>query len=414
MLNKKIVAWALYDLANTAFTSPFVTIFWPLLVTSILGGNEFHMGITVAISILIFSLVVPVVGIISDKTNIRKPFIVIPTLIMVVIITFLPWTNLFWNLILAGIATILYNVSLTIYNTLLPRLASDEEMGKISGIGMATGFTGTLLSIIIAYLTLKYFSTDTIETITGINAVFPVVAIFFLVFSLPLLFIIKDEEKKQKVRISFTGIKKLFYDILFTLRNMLKIKGMLHFLVFYALFSNALAAIDIFFFLFSQKEIGMTLVGFMYMFMGQSFGACIGAVLFGKLADRYGAKKMLSISIILWVVVVMTFVLSKNLTIFWIAGLIGSIAFGGSFATSRTLFVFLAPENKIGEFFGYSQIVSKLAALLGPLLGGWLIVAYSYNISLLMVLFFLVLSFFYIIKTPDLRASSRDKSSVHI
>ena len=158
----------------------------------------------------------------------------------------------------------------------------------------------------------------------------------------------------------------------------------------------------------------MTLVGFIYLFMGQSFGACIGAVLFGKLADKYGAKKMLSLSIILWVVVVMTFVLSKNLTIFWIAGLIGSIAFGGSFATSRTLFVFLAPENKIGEFFGYSQIVSKLAALLGPLLGGWLIVAYSYNISLLMVLFFLVLSFFYIIKTPDLRASSRNESSIHI
>ena len=90
MLNKKIAAWALYDLANTAFTSPFVTIFWPLLVTSVLGGNEFQIGLTVAIGVIIFSLIVPFVGTISDRTNIRKPFIVIPTMLMVIIIMILP------------------------------------------------------------------------------------------------------------------------------------------------------------------------------------------------------------------------------------------------------------------------------------------------------------------------------------
>ena len=176
-------------------------------------------------------------------------------------------------------------------------------------------------------------------------------------------------------------------------------------LAYFALFSNALAAIDIFFYLFAKKEIGMSLTGFMLLFMAQSFGAGSGAIIFGKLADSYGAKKMLQICTIIWVLVIAAFIASKNLTAFIIAGLLGSIAFGGSLANARTLFVFLSPNDKMGEYFGYSQIVSRLAAILGPLLGGWLIVSYGYNYALIMVIVFLLSCFIYLNKTPDLRAS---------
>lgn len=399
MLNKKIIAWSLYDLANTAFTSPFATIFWPLLLTSVLGGNEFHLGLTVAIAIFVFSILIPIIGTISDKTNIRKPFIVIPTLAMILIIIVLPYTNLFWNLVLAGIAIVFYNISLSIYNALLPTLASEEEMGKISGIGMATGFAGTILSILVAYFTLRYFATDTIETVAGIKAVFPSVALFFLVFSLPLLFIIKDE-KVKRTKIFY---RKEFLQFFSAVKSIFRIKGMFNFLAYFALFSNALAAIDIFFYLYAKNEIGLSLVNFMFLFMAQASGACVGAVLFGKLSDSHGAKNMLKICTALWIFVMITFIISKAPFVFWVAGLAGSIAFGGSLASSRTIFVFLAPKDKMGEFFGYSQIVSRLAAIFGPLIGGFLIVKVNYNSTLLMVMGFLVLSFLFLEKTPDLR-----------
>lgn len=404
MINKKIIAWALYDLANTAFTSPFATIFWPLLLTSALGGNEFHLGLTVAIAILVFSILIPIIGTISDQTNIRKPFIVIPTLAMISIIIVLPHANLFWNLVFAGIAIVLYNISLSIYNALLPTLASEEEMGNISGIGMATGFTGTLLSILVAYFTLRYFATDTIETVTGIKAVFPAIALFFLVFSLPLLFIIKDE-KVKRTKIIY---RKEFLKIFSTLKFLFRVKGMSTFLVYYALFSNALAAIDIFFYLYAKNEIGLSLVNFMFLFMAQALGACLGAIFFGKLSDSHGAKNMLKICTALWIIVIMTFIISKTSLVFGVAGLVGSIAFGGSLASSRTMFVFLSPKDKMGEFFGYFQIVSRLAAILGPLIGGLLIVKYNYNVALIMVLAFLMGCFVFLLKIPDVRRSHRN------
>ncbi|MEK6984657.1 MAG: MFS transporter [Nanoarchaeota archaeon] len=403
MFNKKIIAWALYDLANTAFTSPFVTIFWPLLVTEILHGNEFHLGLSVAIGVFAFGMTIPVIGLISDNTNIRKPFIFIPTILMILIIAILPWTNLFLNLILAAIVIVLYNISLSIYNTLLPLLATDKEMGKISGFGMAAGFTGTILSMLVAYFTLKLFETDTIKTATGIKAVFPIIAGFFLIFSVPLLIYFKDE-KVRKLKLSASQI---FFKIFNTLKALFRIKGMLPFLVHFGLFSNALAAIDIFFFLYAQKEIGMQLGQFIILFMGQSIGACFGALILGKLSDRYGPKSMLLVSTVAWVFVVGFFIASKNLATFWVVGLLGSIAFGGSMANARTLFVFLTPRDKIGEFFGYSQVVNRLAAILGPLIGGLLIVNYGYNAVLIMIMAFIVFSLFYLFIVPDLRSSSK-------
>ena len=413
-LNKKIIAWALYDLANTAFTSPFVTIFWPLLVTEIIGGDELHLGITIALGVVAFSLVIPFIGLFSDRTNMRKPFVVIPTIAMIIMIAFLPKFNLMLGLILAGIVTVLYNISLSIYNTLLPHLASEKDMGKVSGFGMACGFIGTIASMFIAELTLKYFEngqplvmrngeTDSLITLLGVKATFPVIAVFFLVFSLPFIFIYKDEGKK-KLNLNFSQmLRKIFT----TLKELFHIKGMIPYFAYFALFSNALAAIDIFFYLFSKNEVHMHLIDFIHLFMGQSIGAALGALILGKLADKYGAKMMLKLSTIMWVFVVGIFIFSRNIKTFWIAGLIGSFAFGGSMANARTLFVFLTPSDKTGEFFGYSQIVSRLAAMLGPVIGGWLIVKYGYNSVLYMIMTFILFSLIYLYKTPDLRSITK-------
>lgn len=399
MFRKKVISWALYDWANTAFTSPFRTIFWPLLVTGFLGGNEFQLGLTVALAIFAFSIAVPFIGAISDAAKIRMPFIIIPTILTVLIVAFLPLFALVSGLILAGIAIVLYNISLAIYNTILPEIASEKEMGKISGLGMGFGFLGTIASIGVAYVVLRFFAAESLETIAGVKAVFPAIALFFLVFSLPLFLTHKDKPaEKHKIRIA-----KAFLAIKSTFRHIAKLEGMAPFLASAALFANALAAIDVFFFLFAKKEIGVALEGFIFLFMAQSLGASSGAVFFGRLADRIGPKNVLKIGGVAWIIVAAMFVASKSAAVFWIAGLLGSLAFGSVLSASRTLFVFLAPPQKIGEFFGYSQIAGKFTGLFGPPIAGWLIVAYGYNAALIMVLALLAASFLFILKIPDVR-----------
>jgi UMF1 family MFS transporter len=400
MKPKEVLAWGLYDLANTAFTSPFRTIFWPLLVTSFLGGNEFQLGLTVTLGVLVFSLFIPIIGTISDTMRIRMPFIIIPSLLTIAAIAGIPFVGLHWSLLLGGAAIVFYNTALSIYNTLLPDIARAREMGKVSGIGIGMGFLGTILSLLVAYGVLRYFSTaGKLETAQGVTAVFPVLAAFFLVFSLPLFLSFKDKPAQHKrIRIA-----QAFQGIVATFMHLRSLRGMIPFMCATFFFSNALAAIDIFFFLFANKEIGIGLAGFMLVFMAQSLGATTGAVGFGKLADVLGPKHVLQFGAVLWGVAIALLLVSKNPVVFWIAALLGSVAFGGVLSSARALFVFLAPRKKMGEFFGYSQILGKLTGLFGPLAAGWLIVAQGYTAALAMVLLLVVIAFLFLNLVPEVR-----------
>lgn len=399
-MKKEVLAWALYDLANTAFTSPFRTIFWPLLVTSFLGGNELHIGATVGVAFLLVGLIVPVFGAFSDLTNRRIPFILWPTLGAVALIVVLPLFPLFWNLVLTAVIIVLYTIALTAYNSLLSKIAKPAEMGRVSGLGMAFGFLGTLLSLAATYLALRFFAVgDTLESASGVYATFPVMAGFFLFFSLPLFFVVKDGVVVKTEKTLFSVLRGM----LATLRNIAKIRGMMSFGISTFLFANALAAIDVFFFLFAKKEIGIGLAGFMLLFAFQSIGAASGAYTFGRLADRIGPKKTLFIAGLLWILTVSFFIVSKSMTIFWAAGLIGSVAFGAVFSASRTLFVFLVPPPKIGEFFGYGQILGKFSGLFGPVAAGALIVTYNYTVALVGVFMLLLVAVLVLRNVPDVR-----------
>ena len=84
MANKlQIFAWSLYDLANTAFSALFITFFFPMLIKVYLGGNEFQIGLTMGISMLLAGIFVPIIGAISDATNKRMPFIITFTIVCV-------------------------------------------------------------------------------------------------------------------------------------------------------------------------------------------------------------------------------------------------------------------------------------------------------------------------------------------
>ncbi len=396
---KKIFSWASYDLANTAFTSPFQTIFWPLFVTSYLGGNEFQLGLTVGISLLFVTLIVPIFARISDITNRRMPYIIVSTLIAIIIMSLLPYTNLVWNLVLTGILIVAFNLGLTIYNSLLPTIAISKEMGRVSGFGMAAGFFGTILSLAATYAVLRIFAINGIETKSGVIATFPVMAAFFLVFSLPLFLTFRDSRVKKLTVQTSDIVKQIWH----TLKNLRRYKGIIPFAITASLFANALAAVNIFFFLFAKKEIGVGLLGFMLLFSVQSIGAVTGALFFGWLTDKIGAKRTLMITGAMWIFVITIFLLSKTLIAFWIGGIIGSLAFSGVFSSARTLFVFLAPPKQLGEFFSYSQILGKFTGLFGPVTVGWLIVNYSYNAGLSMVWLILIAALLVLFKVPDVR-----------
>jgi len=215
--NKALYSWYIYDLANTAFSALFITFFFPFFVKEFLHGTEFQIGLVVGISMLLAAVFVPILGALSDIIGKRMPFLIFFTVICVVFTALVAFVNLPLALFFAVIANFSYQSALIVYDAILPSIAARNELGKVSGYGTGIGYLGTLLSLGAAFIVLQFFSTETqqgFETLSGIKAMFPTIALFFIIFSIPTFIYLKDKTKKK-----YNPIKQSILNSLKELKN---------------------------------------------------------------------------------------------------------------------------------------------------------------------------------------------------
>ena len=387
-MKKEVFGWALYDLANTGFSSLFVTFFFPLFIKVFLGGNEFQIGLVFGISMLFVALIVPFIGALSDVIGKRMPFVILFTLICVIATFFVPFSNLMLALLLGGVANFAYHAALTTYNALMPEIIGKKFYGKLSGIGVGFGYAGNFLSIGAAALILSYLGW---ESVVGIKSMFILTAVFFLFFSLITFYFVKEQKKNAAHKNKF---KSALLELKQTFSNIKKHVGLIFYLIGMFLIMNAVSAAIVFLYLFGRERIGLSIPGYMVVFCLFSVTAIFGAVFFGRLGDRIGAKKSLTIAVVIWCVVITILIFVTNFTTFLIGGLIGGIAWGAVMACARPLLLELAPKKKVGEFFGFAEFANKFSGIIGPIAFGALVVFWNYSAALLLLLIFFILGGF--------------------
>lgn len=393
---KKVFVWSMYDLANTAFSALFVTFFFPLYIKETLGGSEFQIGLVFGLSMLLVGLIVPVIGALSDTLKRRLPFIIVATVFCVIFTTITGFVSLIPALLCGLLANFFYHAALTTYNALLPSIARSKDVGFISGIGTAFGYVGTLASLGMAALIFVKFGWD---SAFALKIMFPATGFFFLMLSLPTFFLIR--EKGNHTKVSFKNIVNSIKAVIKTVLHLSSHKGMLPFLI--ALFSyvDAINAVIIFLFLYARQQIGLSIPDFMIVYVIFSIAATLGSVLFGKLVDIIGAKKCLSIAGILWIVVVLVLLLDPNYWSFVTVGILGGIALGAVWTSSRPMLLSLSPKHNVGQFFGYTELADKFSGILGPIIFGALATWYSYSLALISLLVFFIVGFAMLQRVPE-------------
>ncbi len=396
MNKKNVFAWSMYDLSNTAFSALFVTFFFPLYIKETLGGTEFQIGLVFGLSMLFVGLIVPVLGALSDILKRRLPFIIISTLLCVVFTSVTGFVSLLPALLFGLFAIFFYHAALTTYNALLPSISNKKDVGFISGIGTAFGYVGTLASLAMAWIIFLLFGWD---SEFALKLMFPATGIFFLILSLPTFFMIR--EKGNHAVVSFRRIISSIKEVCNTVRHFSKHKGMPSFLI--ALFSyvDAINAVIIFLFLYARQQIGLSIQDFMIVYVIFSVAATLGSLMFGRLVDRIGAKKCLSIAGILWILVVLVLLFNPNYWSFVGVGMLGGIALGAVWTSSRPMLLSLSPKHNVGQFFGYTELADKFSGILGPIIFGALASWYNYSIALTSLLVFFVIGFFVLQKVPE-------------
>lgn len=381
---KEVFAWSMYDLANTAFSALFVTFFFPLYVKQFLGGNEFQIGLVFGLSMFFVAVFVPFIGAFSDELGRRLPFIVLFTVLCCFFSFLVFYANLMLALILGFLANFFYHAALTTYNAILPKISCKKDVGMVSGIGVAMGYLGTFGSLVVAWFLLDHYGW---ETVAGVKAMFPATALFFFGFSLITFFVLKEKTFRQKVTF-WQSLSRAFNSVKQTIFQLRKHKDLLWFISAMFMYVNAINAVIVFLYLFGRAEIGLSIRAFMVLYIVFSIAAAFGAYISGKVSDWIGPKKTLGIAGILWLITLGVLLNVSSVTAFFIGGVLGGIALGTVWTAMRPLLLRIAPEKKVGQFFGFMELTDKFSGIIGPIVFGFLAAFYSYSTAIISLFVF--------------------------
>ena len=378
-MDKKVISWALYDWANSAFATTVMAGFFPVFFKQYWSvGQEvtistLKLGAANSLASIVIALLAPVLGAIADTGGSRKKFLLFFAAMGIVMtgsLHFVERGQWEFAVILYVFATIGFSGGNIFYDALIVSVAPAAKMDFVSAFGFALGYLGGgILFAVNVLMTLMPAKFGLLDSAQAVRISFVMVAIWWAVFTIPLLFFVQEPGNRlgaERKSALVAGLRQLAA----TFREVRKLRVVCLFLVGYWLYIDGVdtiirMAVDYGLSLgFSSKSLLLALL--LTQFVG--FPAAIG---FGKIGERFGPKTGIYIALGVYLgVTIWGFFMRRELEFYLLAVAVGLVQ-GGVQSLSRSLFTRIIPARQAAEFFGFYNLLGKFAAVIGPVLMGW-------------------------------------------
>jgi len=356
---KRILAWCLFDFANSAYSAVIVVTVFSVYYVSYIVGNEHGLGDlwwgrAISMSLLLVVLTGPFFGALADRAGMRKRFFIAFTGLCIGCIAL--FATLEQGMIVRGFALIAvanfaFESSQIYYNAYLPEIAPPERLGTVSGLGFAIGYLGSIVGLVVALplVNAKQF-----------NLIWILVAAFFAVFSIPAFLAMPKDRANPDRRVNFAHI----------FRDVLGNERLRRFLLAYFVYFDGVETTIVFSGIFAATTLKFTTPEVIKLFLAVQFSALAGALLLARPTDRWGAKRVISLTLLLWVGVSIGAYLAQSKATFTAVAVTAGLGLGSIQAASRALMASLIPRGKESELFGFYALCGKSSSILGPLVFG--------------------------------------------
>ena len=372
---KKVLNFALYDFANSAFTTIIITFIFATYFAKQIAPNpilgQSYWGWTIGITGLLVALIGPLIGSFADKKNCTEFFIKLFTIICIILTSFLWFAKpsekyLLYTLLVVASANFFYELSLIFYNSILKRISNSNNLGKSSGFSFALGYIGGILILIIC---IKVFIDNEVlpfglskENSENIRATSIVVALWYLIFSIPFLFSLK-KKIKNKIERSSNNIKKI--------KNLFWDKGLNNlgkFLLARMLYADGLNAIIVMGGIFAVGVFNLEIKDLLVLSVLINITAFIGAIIGGYANDKFSSKSVIIFSLLGLIFSSAIILFIKTKIFFLIFASINGFFIGPIQSASRVFITKSIDENNQASGFGLFALSGKLTSFIGPLL----------------------------------------------
>lgn len=372
-INKKTVSWAFYDVANSAFATSVMAGFFPILFKNYWSSGmdpswtTARLALAHSIASIIIAGLAPVLGRLSDQLTNKKKWLAICASmgsVMTGALAFIQSGQWVWAVICFILAAIGFSAGNVFYDALLPHICTRKQLNQISSLGYALGYLGggALFSIHV-FMVMSPSSFGLASQAIAIKTCFITVAIWWGLFSIPLMVFTKERTLKPPKKASEKGT------LIASIVTIFKSKRIGYFLLAYWLYIDGVHTV-----IRMAIDYGLS-IGFQThdLIIALCLIQWIGlpaTLLFGKIATHFRTINGIFLGLSVYIIITIwgTF-MSTKWEFYGIAILIGC-AQGGIQALSRSYFASLIPQGKEGEWFGVYNMIGRYAVIFGPLLVG--------------------------------------------
>ena len=383
---REIFGFMMFDFANSSYTTVVITAifnaYFVRVVVNQMNRGEFLWSIALSISYALVIILGPILGALADYSSLKKRFLFFSYIICVfftALLFFVKPGNILAGMIFVILSNIGFSASENFVSSFLPDIATEKEMGKISGYAWSFGYIGGLLSLTVCLITLSNVPSGEEAGYLGIRLTNLITAIFFGLAAIPTFLWLHEKGKRKKVYLNISIVSIPFKRIADTFRHIREFKELIKFLISFLFFNSGIAVVISFAAVYAQKELGFTPSMTVLLIIVVNITASIGAFIFGFIEDKIGSKNTILITLFIWIITVTSAYFIKTKNLFWIVANLAGVSMGASQSSARALVGLFSPKSKSAEFFGFWGFFGKLSAIVGLLSFGSMSYIFSSN-----------------------------------
>jgi len=364
-------SWYLYDFGNSAYAAVVtLAIYSAYFKNQVVGGAEGSRlwGISVGIAMLVVAILSPILGALADFSAAKKRFLLVFTVMSVIftgLLFFVQEGDVFIGMLFFILAEIGYRAAQVFYDALLPDVASEEEMSRVSGNGWAIGSFGGIVCLLIVLALITSFKGTFV-----VRLAFIITAVFYGISAIPAFLKVKEKAQPQTLPVKETYFTIPFRRLVETVRTGRNYKEFVRFLIAFLIYNDGIMMTLDFAAIIGATLFGMDQQQLIIFMIIVQVTSVIGAFVFGQIAGKWGGKLTLIISLVLMTVIVSGLLIVDSLAMFNVLGALAGFALTGVQSVSRTMVSQMAPPQKVTEFYGFFSIAGRTSSFIGPTLYG--------------------------------------------
>lgn len=409
---REVFAWAMYDFANSGYTTVVLTAVFNAYFVSVIAGNAewatFAWTAALSVSYAIVMVIGPVLGASADAHASKKRQLAISTIVCIVGTIALAWTGA-GTVALAVACIVISNVAYSIGENLtaafLPELSRPEALGRVSGWGWSLGYFGGILALGVSLAWVMTAQSRGSTSSGAVPGTMIITAAIYGIAALPTFLWLKERAKPMDVPDARVALARLMQ----TAREARRYTDLLLVFACGVFYQAGVATVITLAAIYAEQVMGFKTQDTIVLIIVVNVTAAVGAFGFGYAQDHLGKATALRVTIVGWIGMVVIAYFSETRASFWVAANLAGLCMGSSQSAGRALVAYLSPPDRSAEFFGLWGVAVRLAAILGPLTYGavtW-ITGGNHRLAILLTGIFFVVALVILAFMDERRGRSR-------